>query len=181
MLKEHVFLYVKESKGDAQWDYAMKASRALHASRLPVPRSLQKGTTHISLYLGGTHQNYLQSGLALTWPWPHHDTCNGWTAYSQVLPVYHLQPIYDPLFSLVLAWAYDRCFRLSPEHLWWCSALKLENHLKIYLILAYVQTLRRLTPNLCFGQQYLTPACFWVPKWRNSESSQNELAYSGKS
>ena len=99
-------------------------------------------------------------GLTWPWPWPHHDTCNGWTAYSQVLPVYHLQPIYDPLFSLVLAWAYDRCFRLSPEHLWWCSALKLENHLKIYLILAYVQTLRRLTPNLCFGQQYLTPACF---------------------
>ena len=99
-------------------------------------------------------------GLTWPWPWPHHDTCNGWTAYSQVLPVYHLQRIYDPLFSLVLAWAYDRCFRLSPEHLWWCSALKLENHLKIYLILAYVQTLRRLTPNLICGHQYLTPACF---------------------
>ena len=165
MLKEHVFLYVKESKGDAQWDYAMKASRALHASRLPVARSLQKGTTHITLYLEGTHQSYLQSGLvwpglALTWPWPHHNTCNGWTAYSQILPVYHLQPIYDPLFSLVLAWAYDRCFRLSPEHLWWYSALKLENHLKIYLILAYVQTLRHLTPNLICGHQCLTPACF---------------------
>ena len=76
--------------------------------------------------------------------------------------VYHLQRIYDPLFSLVLAWAYDRCFRLSPEHLWWCAALKLQNHLKIYLILAYVQTLRRLTPNLICGHQYLTPACFLV-------------------
>ena len=121
----------------------------------------ERDHTYLAISRGNSSElSSIWPGLALTWPWPHHNTCNGWTAYSQILPVYHLQPIYDPLFSLVLAWAYDRCFRLSPEHLWWCSALKLENHLKIYQVLAYVQTLRHLTPNLICGHQCLTPACF---------------------